>query len=163
MVFIGVFVLLGRRIYKKMQAMGTAVQAELQGMTPNPRDQKARLEKAIKLLEEGLAWAPWQFLVESEIHGQIAVLRYVFKDYEGAEPHFAKASSRNYLARGLEAALMYQRKNYPAMAQRFEEAVKHGKKDGMIWGGLCLVFGANQRARQSPGCLGPSRRRKPRG
>src|SRR5690349_130748 len=78
--FIGAFVLLGRRIFLKLQAVNGEVQRELQALPPNPREQKIRVEKAIKLLESALVYERWQFLVGAEIHGQIGMIKYMMKD-----------------------------------------------------------------------------------
>ena len=139
--FIGSFILLGRRTFLKLQAINTEVQRELQAMPPNPREQKIKIEKAIKMLEGALIHERWQFLVGAEIHGQIGIIKYMVKDTEGAVPELAKANPRNYLAQAMLAAIAFQKKDYPAMERRFESAVTHGKKEGLMWAAYawCLL------------------------
>lgn len=132
-VFLGVLVLMGRRTFQKLQKIMTEVQGELQSLTPNPREQKVKVEKAVKLLESALPLGQWQLMIEGEVYGQIGVIKYMFKDHEGAEAAFKKSGSRNYLAKAMNACLYYQRKEYPAMEAAFEEAVKAGKKEGVVW------------------------------
>lgn len=132
-VFLGAMVLLGRRTFQQLQKIMKEVQDELQSMTPNPREQKVKVEKSVKLLETALPLGRWQFMIEGEVYGQIGVIKYMFKDHEGAEAAFKKAGSRNYLAKAMYACMHYQRKAYPQMEAAFEEAVKAGKKEGVVW------------------------------
>jgi tetratricopeptide (TPR) repeat protein len=139
--FIGAFVLLGRRIFLKLQAINGEVQKELSAMPPNPREQKLKIEKAIKLLEGALPYSRWQFLVEAEIQGQIGIIKYMVKDVEGAQPALERANPRNYLAQAMKGAIAFQKKDFPTMEKNFEQAVNYGKKDGLIWASYawCLV------------------------
>ncbi len=139
--FIAAFILLGRRIFVKLQAINTEVQKELQAMPPNQREQKIKIEKAIKLLETALVYQRWQFLVGAEIHGQIGMIKYMVKDTEAAVPELAQANPRNYLAQAMLAAVAFQKKDYPLMERRFENAVTHGKKEGLMWAAYawCLL------------------------
>jgi tetratricopeptide (TPR) repeat protein len=130
---IGSYVFLARRVALKVQALSKAAEKELSAQPTNQRERQQRVEKAIRLLEEGLVYDRWQFLIGSEIHAQIGMIRYVAKDYPQAEVHLAKANSRNYMAKALHAALHYQRKEYDQMEKLFEAAVKAGKKEGVVW------------------------------
>ncbi len=140
-VMIGVFVVLGRRTFMQLQGIMTQVQAELSSMTANPKEQKVKADKAIKLLESALPLGRWQFLVESEVHGQIGTIKYLFKDHDGALESFKKTNGRNYIAKAMQGAIWFQRKQYPEMEACFEEAVKNGKKEGLMWAAYawCLV------------------------
>jgi tetratricopeptide (TPR) repeat protein len=139
--FIAAFVLLGRRIFLKLQAVNTEVQKELQSMPPNPREQKVRVEKAIKMLESALQYERWQFLVGAEIHGQIGMIKYMVKDVDGALPELAQSNPRNYLASAMRGAIAFQKKDFDTMNKCFEQAVTHGKKEGLMWAAYawCLL------------------------
>lgn len=141
LVFIGTFILLGRRSFLALQKVVGQVQTELSSMSPNPKEQKIKAEKAVKMLESALPLGRWQFLVESEVHGQIGMIKYLFKDFEGAMASFGKTSSRNYLAKAMEAAMHFQKKDFAAMEKCFEDAVKSGKKEGLMWAAYawCLM------------------------
>ncbi len=141
LVFIGTFVFLGRRSFLALQKIVGEVQAELSSMPPNQKEQKLKADKAVKMLESALPLGRWQFLVESEVHGQIGMIKYLFKDFEGAKASFAKTSSRNYLAKAMEAALYFQKKEFASMEKTFEDAVKSGKKEGLVWASYawCLM------------------------
>lgn len=137
----GVYLLLARRTASKIQLLVTAAQKELSGRATNAREQKAMVEKAVRTLEEGLQYEKWQFLVASELHAQIAMIKYMVKDFEGAEPHFRRANPRNYMAKAMQAALYFQKKDHAKAKAGFEAAVKTGKKDGMVWAAYawCLL------------------------
>jgi tetratricopeptide (TPR) repeat protein len=131
--FIAVFIVLGRRILLKVQAITQEAQKELSVPSSNVKEQKVRIEKAIKLLESALVYKNWQFLLEGEMYAQIGIIKYMVKDLEGAQAAFAKANPRNPMAAGFQGAMAYQRKDTAAMQAAFERAVKHGKKEGVLW------------------------------
>ncbi|HEY0094869.1 MAG TPA: tetratricopeptide repeat protein, partial [Archangium sp.] len=91
--------------------------------------------------EGALVYDKWQFMVGPEIHSQIGMLKYMSKDLDGAQVHFAKAGPRNYMAKAMQGALHYQRKDFAAMKQAFEAAVTAGKKEPLVWAvyAWCLV------------------------
>ena len=139
LVFLGVYVLLARRIAQRLQALVATAQKELQTIS-SPRDRDAKVAKAVKTLEQGLQYERWQIMVAPQVHGQIGILHYMMKDYAAAEPHLAQASSRDPMANAMRGALHYQRKAYGPMTEAFERAVKAGKKEGIVWAvyGWCL-------------------------
>ena len=139
--FAGTYFVLARRIGTQLQVLMTTVQKELQGQPTSQKEATARVERAIKMLEGGLVYEKWQFLVGPEIHSQIGMLKYMSKDLDGADRHFAKASPRNYMAKAMQGALYYQRKDFPKMKSSFELAVASGKKEPLIWAvyAWCLV------------------------
>ena len=136
--------LLGRRVFNKLQAVNAQVQSELSTLSGNPKEHKAKVEKVVKMLEAALSLGKWQFMVEQEIWGQIGIIRYVFKDLPGAEAAFAKSSDRNYLAKAMQAALHYQRKENDKAIAAFESAVKAGKKAGLVWAAYAWVLMQNK-------------------
>ena len=131
--FIVAYLLLARRISQKVQLLMNEVQKELSVQPANARDRQARVDRSVKMLESGLVYERWQFLVGPEIHAQIGMIKYMFKDLDGAAVHFAKASPRNYMALAMKAALQYQRKQFEPMKATFEAAVKSGKKEAIVW------------------------------
>lgn len=142
LIFVGLYVVLGRRSFMKLQAVMQQVQAELSTMNPsNKKEQQVKADKAVKLLEAALPLGRWQFLLEGEVHGQIGMIKYLFKDYEGAMTSFLKTGPRNYFARAMQAAILFQKKDFGGMEKSFEDAVKHGKKEGLMWAAYawCLL------------------------
>jgi tetratricopeptide (TPR) repeat protein len=132
-VFLGAFVVLGRRTFNQIQKLMADVQNELQSIPPNAKERKVRVEKVVKMLEAALPLGRWQFLVEGQIWGQIGSLKYLFDDNDGAQAAFAKANSRDYYVRAMQGALAFKKKDTAGMTAAFEDAVKHGKKEGLMW------------------------------
>lgn len=133
LVFIGAYIVLARRIAARIGALSKSAQKELSTAASNAREQKVKVEKAIRTLEGGLRYDKWQFLVAAEIHAQIGMIKYMVKDLEGAEAHLNKANARNYMAKAMQGALLFQKKEFPRMRQSFEAAVRSGKKEGLVW------------------------------
>ncbi len=131
--FLIAYLVLGRRTFLKLQSVGQQVQAELSAMTGNPKEQKLKVEKAIGMWETALPLGNWQFLIRGQIYAQIGTLRYLFKDHEGAMAAFAKSSPRDYFARAIQGAIYFQRKDLSGMEKAFEDAVKFGKKESLMW------------------------------
>jgi len=130
---VATYFLLAQRVGKELQKLMLAVQKELQGQPTSQKDAQARIERAIKMLEGGLVYEKQQFLVGPEVHAQIGMLKYMSKDLDGAQRHFAKASGRNYMAKAMEGALHFQKKDFAAMKKAFEAAVTSGKKESIVW------------------------------
>jgi tetratricopeptide (TPR) repeat protein len=143
-VSIGLYIVLARRTFTKFQLAVQQVQVELSSMTGNKKEQQAKSEKAIKLLEAVLPLGRWQFLIEGEVHGQIGMIKYLFKDFEGAMASFQKTSGRNYFARAMQAAIFFQKKDFTAMAKAFEEAVDNGKKESLMWAAYAWCLTQNK-------------------
>lgn len=132
-VFAGLYIVLARRIALRIQALSGAAQKELSTPAANVRDQKVKIDKSLKILEEGLQYEKWQFMIASEIHAQLGMIKYMSKDLDGAQMHLEKANPRNYMAKAMQAALWYQKKDFDRMRSAFEAAVKSGKKEGLVW------------------------------
>lgn len=131
--FLATYLVLARRIVTKVQGLSALVQKELSALPPNERERKQRIERAVKILEDGLHWGKWQFLIAPELHGQIAMILYMVKDYDRAQAHFAKSSRRNGFVLAMHGALYFQRKDFQKMEEAFEIAVRAGKKESIVW------------------------------
>jgi tetratricopeptide (TPR) repeat protein len=124
------YFLLARRTWKQLEALMASVQKELVAQ---------KLDKALATLQGGFALAPWQFLVSSQIHSQIGVLRYVRQDFAGAMPHLEKSFSRHGVARGMLALTHYRKKDLASMRKIFEAATKDNKKEGVLYAAWAWV------------------------
>ena len=120
----GLYLVLARRTWKQLEGVFEETQRELQTQ---------RFEKALQVLQAGFRLAPWQFLVASQLHAQIGVLRYVRKEFDEALPHLQKSFSRHWLARAMLGALLWRRKDLAGMERTFLEAEKNNKKEGLVW------------------------------
>lgn len=143
-VMLGVYVVLARRTFVKVQAVMESVKKEFESMPANEKERKVKADKVIKMLEAALPLGKEQFLIESELHAQIGMIHHLFKNTEAAMASFSKTTPRSYLARAMQAAIYFQRKDYQAMRSAFEEAVKHGKKDGMVWAAYAWCLQQNK-------------------
>jgi len=117
------YFLLARRTWKKLEAVFGAVQKDLMAQ---------RIDKALQTLQGGFALAPWQFLVATQLHSQIGVLRYIRQDFEGALPELKESFSRHGVARAMLALCLYRKRDLDGMRKVFEEAMKDNKKDGLV-------------------------------
>ena len=135
LVLVGVYVLLARRIAKRLEALVNTAKRELESINAfsSQREREGKVAKAVKTLEQGLQYDRWQPMVASQVHGQIGVLHYMMKDYTAAEPHLAQASKRDGMSQAMRGALFFQRKDYARMTEAFERAVKAAKKENVIW------------------------------
>ncbi|MBM4781542.1 MAG: tetratricopeptide repeat protein [Archangiaceae bacterium] len=143
-VMLGAYVVLARRTFVKVQAVMESVKKEFESMPANEKERKVKADKVIKMLEAALPLGKEQFLIESELHAQIGMIHHLFKNTEAAMASFSKTTPRSYLARAMQAAIYFQRKDYQAMRSAFEEAVKHGKKDGMVWAAYAWCLQQNK-------------------
>ncbi len=130
---LGTFVVLARRVAKKIKALVAQAQKDLSTQPTSQRDRDQRVEKAVKTLESGLVYDRWQLLVGSELHAQIGMIRYMVKDLPAAERHLKQANPRNAIAMAMLGALNFQRKDTAPMKESFETAVNNGKKEGLVW------------------------------
>lgn len=124
------YFLLARRTWKQLEAVFGAVQKDLMAQ---------RLDKAVQTLQGGFALAPWQFLVASQLHSQIGVLRYIREDYDGALPHLEKSFSRHGVARAMLALVRYRKKDLEGMRKAFDRASRDAKKEGLVWAAWAWV------------------------
>ena len=118
------YFVLARRSWKQLEALMGTVQKELMAQ---------KFDRALQTLQGGFALAPWQFLVASQLHSQIGVLRYVRQDFAGALPHLEKSFSRHGMARAMLAVTHYRKKDLEKMRKVFDEAAKDNKKDGLVF------------------------------
>jgi tetratricopeptide (TPR) repeat protein len=153
LIFLGAYVLLARRIAERLKALVAAAQKELQSIS-SARERETKVAKAVKTLEQGLQYDKWQFMVASQVHGQIGILHYMMKDYAAAEPHLSQASNRDAMAQAMRGALHYQRKEVGPMTAAFERAVKAGKKEGLVWAVYAWVLQQSKEREKAIGVLG---------
>ena len=125
------YFLLLRRIMKRLEAVMVAMQREVQAR---------RVDRAIQTLEGAFGLAPWQFLVAAQLHSNIGILHYLKQDFDAAAPHLEKSFSRNWIARGMLAALRYRRKDLAGARKTFEDGVAANKKEGVLWAAYAWVL-----------------------
>lgn len=118
------YVLLARRILKRLEVLFDAMQREVQAR---------RVDKAIQTLEGGFTLARWQFMVAAQLHSNIGILHYLKQDFDAAQPHLERSFARNWIARGMLGANRYRHRDLAGARTVFEDAVKANKKEGVLW------------------------------
>jgi tetratricopeptide (TPR) repeat protein len=115
---------LTRIVMKKVTAIMDVVQKDLQANHP---------EKAIKVLETALVYAPWQVYLKGQIRSQIGMIHFLRRDFSTAFEFLKDGFIRNWPAMGM-LAVTYMKKNKPSlMIDAFEKTVAANKKEPMLW------------------------------
>jgi tetratricopeptide (TPR) repeat protein len=128
-----VFVVLGRRVLKDLQARMGEVQKILTPSNPSARA-KPRIDDAVVVLQAGIdRWKPWQFFVEGQVCGQIGMLYYLDQRFDLAQPHLEKSSPRNWIAKSMLGAIYFRRKRPDEMKEAFESAIRFSAKESLLW------------------------------
>ena len=113
-----------RIVMKKVTAIMDVVQKDLQANHP---------EKAIKVLETALVYAPWQVYLKGQIRSQIGMIHFLRRDFSTAFEFLKEGFIRNWPAMGM-LAVTYMKKNKSSlMIDTFEKAVSANKKEPMLW------------------------------
>ena len=129
----GLYVYVAFRVRKRLDAINAVVQHELQSR---------HVEKAVQALQTGFALAPWQFLVRTQLHASIGMLRYLTEDVDAALPELeagqpkgflARMVYRDWLSRAILAAARYRKRDVSGAIALLEQAVKLGPKEGLAW------------------------------
>ena len=118
------YVLLARRTVKQLEVVMASAQKELAGR---------RIEKALAILQGAFPLARWQFLVGSQLHGQIGSLLYVQKNFDEAEPHLKKSFVKMWPARAMLAAQHFRRKEWKEMESVFDGAIRANKGESLLY------------------------------
>lgn len=123
-VFALVFILLTRIIMKKVGALMDIAQKD---MLAN------RSDKAIKELQDGLKYGPWQIYVKQQINSQIGTIYYLKRDFKEAVPFLEKGFVRNWVSTSM-LAISYMKKNKTSkMVETFGKAVSGNRKEPMVY------------------------------
>lgn len=132
-----VYVLLARRSNQQLQARMQAVEAALGAQD---------FDGAIALLEAAREIGRWQFLVNKLIDGQVGTILYAYKqNIEQSRPYLEKALGQNWHAKAMLAASYFKQRDYAAMTETFEKALKSNKKAPMLWAAFAWCEAARGR------------------
>lgn len=122
--FVAAYIFLARRTMKQVQGIIEKAQAQLQ---------QQQIDPAIQTFKEAYPYARWQFLLRSQIDGQIGSILYMAQRFDEAEPYLKNAFKKSWVAQGMLGALYYKRKDFDRMTAAFEEGVKANKKESLLW------------------------------
>jgi tetratricopeptide (TPR) repeat protein len=129
---IAFFVWRSRIVMKDLQSIMGEVQQYMKPKNPM-KPSKPNIERAVKIIQKGDKWRKWQPFVGAQLDGQIGMLYYMDGKYKTAQPYLEKALNQNWMAKAMLACIHYRRKDQEEMNKVFEEALKGGKKESLLW------------------------------
>ena len=118
------FFFLARRTMRQLEAVMGLAQKELA---------QRKLDRAVAVMESAFSLGRWQFLIASQLHGQIGVVLYLQKKFEEAEPHLCKAFVKMWVPKAMLGAMLYRRKDWDAMEETFETALRANKGESLLY------------------------------
>jgi len=119
-----VYFLLIRHVMKKVTALMEVAQRDIQAN---------RTEKAVKTLQSGFKYAPWQFYVKGQINSQIGMILFLKRDFSAAFEYLQKGFVRHWVAMGM-LGICYMKRNKPGkMIETFDKATAATRKEPLIW------------------------------
>lgn len=122
--FSGVFILLTRHFFKKIGALMDVAQRDLQA---------GRFEKAVKTMESGYKYAPWQFFIRPQLNAQIGTVLYLKREFGPAFEYLRKAFVRHWVAQGMLAICYMKRNKTGKMIETFDKATAANRKEALLW------------------------------
>jgi tetratricopeptide (TPR) repeat protein len=122
--FVLVYILLFRHIMKKIGLLMELAQRDLQA---------GRSEKAVRILESGFKYAPWQFYVRGQLNSQIGTILYLKREFSEAYDYLRKGFIKHWVAQGMLAICYMKRNKTSQMIDTFEKTVGANKKEPLLW------------------------------
>ncbi|MBN2788951.1 MAG: hypothetical protein JXR69_02025 [Candidatus Delongbacteria bacterium] len=103
----------------------------------NEKAQKAiysqKIDRAIRIYESGLELRKKSPFIVGQIYGMIGMLYFMSRDNKNAKPNLIKASSLNWVSKGMLGVIYMNEKNQEDMEKVFRNMVSAGKKEGLAW------------------------------
>jgi len=119
-----VFIILIRKASKELEILNQKAQKALYSQN---------FDRALRIYESGLSLGKKSPFIVGQIHGMIGMIHYIRKDSEKAKISLMKASSMNWVAKGMLAVIYMNEKNYNKMEDAFKTVITSGKKEGLAW------------------------------
>lgn len=110
----------GRQLETLMKQAGEAIQ-------------KGKIDRGRKLMEQGFALAPWQFLIKEQIHAQLGAIDYLQRRFGSARKHLERSWSRNWMSMAMLACIDHREGKHDAALERMEKTTGPGGKDPIFW------------------------------
>ncbi|MBQ1924502.1 MAG: hypothetical protein II180_00120 [Proteobacteria bacterium] len=139
LVFFVLVILISRSVGKKVQAIMQEAQLEMKELAKiqSPETRKRLMpkimDKAIDIFKKAYKYQHFQPMLAQNINGQIGSIYYIQKRFDDAEPYLAKTFMLNGSAIVMHACILYRKKDYKAMKDEFERAVKFSPKQPLLW------------------------------
>ena len=120
----GTYFWLARKAMRDHEGYFTRAQEELKGQ---------HIDRAVDILKEAYPLGKKQFLVAPQVDGQIGTILFMSRRFDESEPYLKRSFNRNWIPRAMLGVLYYKRKKNDDMKSVFEDAVKHNKKQALLW------------------------------
>ncbi len=121
---IAAFVILMRKATKELGLLNDKAQKALYAQ---------KFDRALRIYESGLALGKKSPFITGQIHGLIGMIHFMRRDNDKAKVSLVKASSMNWVAKGMLGVLYMNEKKYVEMENAFKAMVASGKKEGLAW------------------------------
>ena len=126
---------LARRTYKQVEGVAQTAMAELANAQQDP----SAIDRATALISTALPLGKWQFLVASQLEGQLGQLAFMkanmkqSKDLSIAKGHLLKSWTRDWLSQTILAVVLFEEKQHTESLERLEGAKSGGSDQPLFW------------------------------
>lgn len=121
---IGAYIFLARRSFKEMRNHVDKAQQQIRNQN---------IDQAVEILKNAYPIGKWQFLIKSQVDGQIGTILFSAKRFDDAEPYLKRAFSKNWVAKAMLGVHYYKNRKYEKMREAFEDAVLANKDKPLLW------------------------------
>jgi hypothetical protein len=139
------YFILARRTYKQVEGIAQAAMEHLQTAQQDP----SAIDRASAIIETGLPRGKWQFLVTSQLHGQLGQLAFMkanmkqSKDQSSAKAHLLQAWSRDWLSQTILSVILFEEKQHAEALKRLDGARGGGSGQAIYWGVYAYIAQAS--------------------
>lgn len=126
---------LARRTYKQVEQVAGVAMEQLQTAQQDP----SAIDRASAMISSALPLGKWQFLVGSQLQGQLGQLAFMkanmkqSKDLSAAKAHLVQSWSRDWLSQTILAVVLHEDKQPTEALERLEGAKSGGSAQALYW------------------------------
>ena len=130
---VGLWLYLGRRMGKQLEALMLRFQEEMQPKSAMAKPDPKSIDRGITILRQGYKYKHWHLMVGAQIDGHIGWAYFSAKRFDEAKPYLVNATGRHWIAKAMLAVLYYKKKQYEAMKKTFAKTLKWARKESFYW------------------------------
>lgn len=119
------FAIISKKVFKQIGIVNEKAQKAMQ---------QQKFDRAIRIYEDLLPLKKYSFFVTGQVYSYIGMIYYIKSDQTKAEPALKKASSLNWIAKGMLAVIKMKKKEPEDMVKIFDKMAGSHKKEGLVWG-----------------------------
>ncbi len=133
--FVIAYFILARRTYKQVEGIAQSAMEHLQAAQQDP----SAIDRATTIIEAGLPKGKWQFLVTSQLHGQLGQLAFMkanmaqSKDRSDAKAHLLQSWSRDWLSKTILSVILFEEKQHTEALKCLDDARGGGSGHALYW------------------------------